>query len=732
MDPRELERRGRILGKKSPAVGRSIADALIMKDGDVFLVTTRSGDIPTQGPHGFGLYHHDCRFLNGYVLTLDGRAPLALVATAADGYRGIVELTNPDLPSPSGGTLDKHEVALRWDRILDGAGRALHDVIHVRSFAVEPVDLVIELEFQAGFEDLFQVRGLLLEQHGTRHPARWVGSELRFRYDGKDGIDRSTRIHFWRAPDQTEDRCARFALHLDPDAEEEIALTLQIAESAPEARDAPGLTRPDLAAIERRRQAALTAAAGQPTEVRAGRVLLQQALTRSRADLAMLRSGLGDDAFYSAGVPWFVALFGRDALVVALESLAYDPGMAADTLRLLARHQATRDDPARDAEPGKILHELRVGELAHLGAIPQTPYYGTVDATPLFLVLLGRHAAWTGSLDLFHALRPAVDAALGWIDAACAADDHGYVAYRSRATGGIANQGWKDSGDAIVMANGDLARQPIALVEVQGYVYLAWTLIADLLERAGEPAPAARLRTRAAALQARFAQDFWLPDPGCLALARTPDGPAAVVTSNAGQALWSGIVDPEQARRTVGCLLSEAMWSGFGIRTLSRDARRFNPVAYHRGTVWPHDNALIVAGLRRYGFDEAACQVFSGILDAAQLFPMRRLPELFAGFDRADYGVVVRYPVACHPQAWAAGALPFMLESLLGLVPEAFEGRLRVVRPILPEGLGPLEVRGLRVGRGVIDLAFERRPDASVTVRELRNEGSVTVSVEPR
>jgi glycogen debranching enzyme len=453
-------------------------------------------------------------------------------------------------------------------------------------------------------------------------------------------------------------------------------------------------------------------------------------MERSICDLSMLRSSLAHEAFYAAGIPWFAALFGRDAIIVALEALAYNPDIARDTLRLLARHQGKKVDPSRDEEPGKILHELRVGELAHLGAVPHTPYYGTVDATPLFLVLLAHHAAWTGQLDLFRELRPNVDAALGWVARYGEAEMPGYVAYRSHATNGLANQGWKDSGDAIVMENGDLAQQPIALVEVQGYVYLAKMGIADLLDRTGEKDLAGRLRGEAEDLKQRFVRDFWLADKGFFALALTAGGPAAVLSSNPGQALWTGIVPPEEARRTMECLLSEPMWSGWGIRTLSSDARRFNPVAYHRGTVWPHDNAIIAAGFRRHGFDHEACQVFDGILDASTHFGMHRLPELFSGFRRSDYGVPVRYPVACHPQAWAAGALPFMLSNALGLTPEAFDKRLRIVRPRLPEAVHCVSLRGLRVGGAAVDLSFARRRSGRISVRVLRNDGGLAVEVE--
>ncbi|MFT3775688.1 MAG: glycogen debranching N-terminal domain-containing protein [Minicystis sp.] len=711
-------RRPRAHAKPTAALGRGIASAVVIKEGDVFLVVDQDGSIPMKGPHGFGLYLHDCRFLDGYEIQIDGRDPIVLVATAAAGSRGIFELTNPELPGPDGRALREREIGLRWDRSLDDAGRVLHEVLRARSFSAEPVDLTLTLSFRSTFEDVYALRGLCDARPGTLHPARWEGDLLRLRYDGADDIVRTTDIHFERRPDRAEANRACFAIHLDPGAEAEIALSITLGESHPRQRQPVAPDTSDAAEHARM------------TEVRTDHVPLARAVERCLGDLAVLRSRLGPDAYYAAGVPWYVALFGRDSLLTALGVLAYNPEIAAHTLRLLARHQGRADDPSRDEEPGKILHELRVGELAHVGAIPHTPYYGTVDATPLFLVLLARHAAWTGRMDLFHELRPNVEAALDWIFEHGQSKETGYVEYRTRAPGGLANQGWKDSDDAIMLETGQLARQPIALVEVQGYTYLAFREIAVLLDRAGEPLRAAALRQEAEALKQRFVRDFWLPDKGYFALARTPDGPARVLSSNAGQALWSGIAGPDEARRTMEHLLSEAMFSGWGIRTLSADERRYNPVAYHRGTVWPHDNAIILAGFRHHGFDDAACRVFEGILAASAHFRMHRLPELFAGFRRADFGVPVHYPVACHPQAWAAASVPFMIERLLGLSPEAFDNRLRVVRPVLPPAIETLDLRGLRVGTATVDLAFTRLPDGRAEARVTRCDGPLDVQVD--
>ncbi len=385
----------------------------------------------------------------------------------------------------------------------------------------------------------------------------------------------------------------------------------------------------------------------------------------------------------------------------------------------------------RDEEPGKILHELRVGELAKLNEIPHTPYYGTVDATPLFLILIGRHATWTGDLSLFKELRDNVERALTWIDQYGDADGDGYVEYKSDSGRNLVNQGWKDSGDAIVNEDGSLARPPIALVEVQGYVYLAKTLIADLYQRAGETDRAQQLHRQADELRTRFNRDFWLEDKGCYALAlQAKQERVTVIASNPGHALWTGIADADKARRTVQRLMADDMFSGWGIRTLSSQEQRYNPISYHLGTVWPHDNALIAAGFRRYGHDQAARRVFTGLIEAALKFKHYRLPELFAGFSNTEYSVPVYYPVACHPQAWAAGSAPHMLETFLGLTPEGFDHRLRIARPLLPDYVDRVEVRDLKVGAATVSLRFERTSDDATAVNVLEKQGELDVIVE--
>jgi glycogen debranching enzyme len=442
-----------------------------------------------------------------------------------------------------------------------------------------------------------------------------------------------------------------------------------------------------------------------------------------------LRIRLGEASYFAAGVPWFVALFGRDSIITALQTLAYDPRIAEQTIRLLANFQGKLVNEWREEEPGKILHEIRVGEMARLGEVPHTPYYGTIDATPLFLILIGEHARWRGSLSLFNELKGNVEAALEWIARYGDLDGDGYVEYLCKTEKGLSNQGWKDSGDGIVNTDGSLPAPPIALVEVQAYVYQAKRGIAELFRRSGDEKRARQLDREADELRNKFNRDFWV-EAGWYALALQKDKrPVEVLSSNAGHALWTGIADEEKARRTAEALMSGEMFNGWGVRTLSAGEVYYNPLGYHLGTVWPHDNSIVAAGFKRYGCDAAAMRVFMGLIHAAIHFDGRRLPELFGGFHRDDYGVPVPYPVACQPQAWAAGTMPYLLTTLLGLEPEGHENRLRVVRPALPDFVNRVEIRRLGIGEARADLRFERM-GGMIEVKVMNIDGSLDVVVE--
>jgi glycogen debranching enzyme len=593
------------------------------------------------------------------------------------------------------------------------------------------VEFPLHFIVESSFEPLFAVRGLLGQKLGNHRPPVWRNGQLMLHYDGADKIERVLSIEFAPIPQSTRDHGARFEVKLEPREEKQISISFAIIEGRNKIAEERNPPVVDLSAVERRLATRANHWVENTTEIRSNSSLLNHVVERSLRDLYLLRTSLEGEQFFAAGVPWYVTLFGRDSLIASLQTLAYNPGIAEQTLRLMAKYQGTKIDHWRDEQPGKIMHELRVGEMAHLNEIPQTPYYGTIDATPLFLVVVARHAAWTGKLGLFNDLRDHIEAALSWISDYGDNNRDGYLEYQSASKNGLSNQGWKDSGDAIMNSDGSLAQPPISLVEVQGYVYLAKTALADLYERAGESDRAQELCDQAEELRARFNRDFWLNDRQFYALAlQAENRAAAAISSNPGQALWTGIIDPKNARPIVDRLLSDEMFSGWGIRTLSSKELRYNPIGYHLGTVWPHDNSLIAAGFRRYGFDAEACRVFTAIVEAAQHFEHYRLPEVFAGFDRESYGVPVRYPVACHPQAWAAGTVPYLTQAALGLMPEAFEHRLQIRHPVLPQFVHWLELHRLSVGSAQADLRFERAANGTIHTTVLNVRGDLHIAVE--
>lgn len=730
--PNDVLKTVRVTVQDAPSITTGIADAVVLKDGNVYFLTAADGNVPLEEDHGYGLYYHDCRYLNGYELRLAGHKLDTLVSTAAQGFVALSQLTTPDLRLSDGQVIPRESLGITWERIIDSAQCALHDVITLQNFGPRRMEFPISLAFRAEFEDVFAVRGLPYAARGTLLPPRWADGVLEFGYEGSDALTRRVAVRFSGTPSFVDGTTVEFAVSLAPGERQDALVTVAMSESESGSDGVPDLRHaPNLQQAKNLLEASASRWLASGTEIRASSLTLNTVLDRSLRDLRLLRSQIDGQEFFSAGVPWYATLFGRDSLLTALQTLVIDPRIAEQTLRVLAANQGTREDPWRDEEPGKILHELRVGEMARAGVIPHTPYYGTIDATVLFLMLVAEHTRWTGSLALFHELRENVERALEWIARYGDQDGDGYLEYRSESSGGLVNQGWKDADDAIVNADGSLATPPIALVEVQGYVYAAKIALADVYQQAGSPARAQQLRREAGVLRTRFNQDFWVEEIGSYALAlQAGKRPAAVVSSNPGQALWCGIVDPGRAAAVVERLMAPDMFSGWGIRTLSTAERRYNPMSYQLGSVWPHDTALIAAGFRRYGFRAEAARLFERLVEAAVHFPDARLPELFTGFSREEFGVPVPYPVACRPQAWAAGAAPFLVQTLLGLEPRGSDRVLRIVRPILPEMLQWVELRRLQVAGAQVDLRFERSPRGLVAVDVLKVDGDLEVVLE--
>jgi glycogen debranching enzyme len=727
----KLARKQRVLSHVAPSFTSSIADATVIKCEGLFFLMSPDGSVPVRGVHGLGLYYHDCRYLDGYELQLNGGSPRVLAVTAPEGDRAVLELTNPDTSGKKSAGAGSEVLGVRWERKLDGSRLTLTDTISLHNYSQRVATISLDLSFRSRFEDIFVVRGMLPVKAKHRFNQDVSKDSITFSHRGLDETTRQTSIRFSPRPKSNSELKSSWNFTIAPRETARLNVTIALSED-PDASEPAHISSRSAkkATISLARASHASEGGKRRTQVVGDDPNLGRLLAKSLSDLQTLRTNIGGAEFFAAGVPWFVTLFGRDSIVTALQTLAFDSSIAETSLRVLARYQGTRVDMWREEQPGKVLHELRVDELTRANLLPYSPYYGTIDATPLFLILVARHAAWTGKLDLFDEHREHIERALTWI-AQYGMDTDGYVAYDSnKSDGTLVNQGWKDSGDAIVNADGSLAVPPIALVEVQGYVYKAKCEIADLFRRAGEPARATELEREANALRTRFNRDFWNEKLGTYVLALQRDGkPAAVLSSNPGQALWCDIADPKKARRTMERLMSDEMFSGWGIRTLATSEKRYSPIAYHLGTVWPHDNSIIAAGFRRYGFDRAAHRVISGILQAAMRFEHLRLPELFAGFSSADFDDPVRYPVANHPQAWGAGSVPYMLTTLLGLEPDAFSRRLRIVRPMLPDFVERLDMTRLAVGAAKVDLRFTRTA-RDVNVDILRLDGELDVDID--
>lgn len=706
----------RSLTAEAPSGAWGVAEAAVIKSGNLFLLTNTSGDVPMASGHGLGLYYDDCRYVNGFELRIGGRELTGLASTAFEDGRGISEAQCPMIDE-KGINIPKDAVSVRRRRSLDGAALTFVDEIEIKNYSGRRLTVPVELSLRCEFEDVMVVRGLADGPRGRPPVERRSGGRLSFHYEGVDGVRRACAVSIRPMPARVRKGLACIKLVILPEKSAKIKVRLTIEREEREisaARRGPsrGDRHPLFASC---------------LELRGDTITLERAFSRSVADLRLLQSRLGSGRYVAAGLPWFGTLFGRDSLITSLQSLMLDADLAADVLRLLARLQAEGTDRWREEEPGKILHELRHGELARSGAIPHTPFYGAVDTAPLFVILLARHARWTGSLGLFLELESHTARALAWMEGFAE-----FIEYRSKESGErLINQGWKDSGNAIVDSSGKAARSPVALIEVQAYFYEALTSVAELYGRAGRPERARSLLERARRLRRDVERRFWSQRLGSYSMGLGAGRPLEVLSSNAGHALWAGIPGPARARRVARALMSERMFSGWGVRTLGEGEKAYHPVSYHLGSVWPHDNALIHEGLRRYGFDADADRIFLGIVRASLSFDGQRLPELFCGYSAAEFEKPVPYPVACHPQAWAAAAIPAMLRSQLGISADGFSGRITITRPRLPPFAGWLELRGLRAAGGSVDLRFSGK-GADVSVEVLRRRGAVEVVVPRR
>lgn len=671
-----------------------------LKQATGFLVANSFGDI-----EGFaeGLFQHDTRLLSRFLLRIGGRRPVLLgAALSHDNVVFEANLTNSSILAEEGNALGQGTVYLSRRRFL--WQNRMFDRLSITNFALTAIRLPVSFELEADFRDIFEVRGLTRQQRGKLYPPQAGPDFVRFGYLGLDGVERVVQLCFshpvtWEPARGTVSlvmpipRGARRVLYIEAGAD---------AVRPERARHRKQQAEAHRAMKVRRRRGAMVHTSGP---------IFNDWLNRTRADIALLTTDLPTGPYPFAGIPWFSTAFGRDGIITALEMLWLDPGLARGVLQFLADKQSHVSDAVSDAEPGKILHETRSGEMSRLKEVPFAEYYGGVDTTPLFVHLAAEYARRTADEGLIDGLWPVLRKAVEWIEARRAEDPRGFVTYARAAESGLRNQGWKDSFDAIFHADGSLASKPIALVEVQGYAFLALNGMADMASRRGEEDYAIALRAKAEQLRQDVERHFWMEKERFYAIALDGSGRQCKVrTSNAGQLLYSGLPSPERGRDVARALLQPDFYSGWGLRTVAKGEARYNPMSYHNGSVWPHDNAICAAGIVRYSNPDSAAHALTRLFEAVMHFS-KSVPELFCGFPRVQGEGPVAYPVACLPQAWSAGSVFLLLQTCIGLEIDAFAREISVKNPRLPHGIDHLALRQLEICGTPVTLNFDRRDD---------------------
>jgi glycogen debranching enzyme len=692
----------------------------VLKHGDTFAVFDHYGDVKPGGLGEEGLYHEGTRYLSCLLLELEGARPFFLSSTVRDENDQLaVDLTNPDLCRDARVVLALGTLHLALKKFLWRA--ACYQQLRLMNHGLEAVSGSLTLRFAADYADIFEVRGMKRKARGQDRPPEVVADRVVLGYRGLDGVVRRTVLDFAPPPARLTVSAARLDFALAPRQVATFALTVGCERAPAAVRLLPF----DAARAEA--EADLQRFNAWSCHLRTSNGQLNAWINRAVSDLHMMTTELPTGPYPYAGVPWFNTPFGRDGIITALECLWLRPGLARGVLAYLAATQATEVIPEQDAEPGKILHETRNGEMAVLKEMPFGRYYGSVDATPLFVLLAGAYHERTGDRAFIESLWPHLEAALAWVDGYGDRDGDGFVEYRRQSDAGLLHQGWKDSDDAVFHADGTLAKGPIAMVEVQGYVYAAKRAAAALAALLGLAARSEELTRQAEALRERFERAFWCEEQYTYALALDGDKRACCVhTSNPGHCLYTGIAGADRARRVARTLMSPESFSGWGVRTVAASEARYNPMGYHTGCVWPHDNAMIAQGFARYGMGDRALQILTGQFEAGLYFDLHRMPELFCGFPQDPGEGPVRYPVACAPQAWAAASVFLLLQACLGLEVSGPQGYVSFTRPRLPASLGELRIHNLEVAGATVDLLLLRHEN-DVGVNVLRREGDLQI-----
>lgn len=694
-----------------------------LKHGDTFAVFDSHGDMGVSSGGADGLFDHDTRYLARLQLLLDGMSPLLLGSSVRDDNLSFTaDLTNPDIYFEGRVSLPRDMLhVVRTIFLWKGVA---HQRIAVANYGEGRVAFTLAILFGNDFADLFEARGQQRQRRGEQcEQVRGVG-DVNFIYRGLDGATRRTALRLIPTPSQLVAGAATYRLSLEASRSLYVYVSAECHGPQPARRVTffKGL----MAANRDWRAASKDAGA-----VETSNQVLNEALCRAQADLRMLITETREGSYPYAGIPWYSTTFGRDGLLTALQMLWCDPSIARGVLKRLAVFQATGFDAAADAEPGKILHEMRDGEMAALKEVPFGLYYGSVDATPLFVVLLGLYVDRTGDEATLRELWDAAEQALHWMDTSGDPDGDGFLEYSGAGAqkNGLRNQGWKDSFDAIFHADGELAEGPIALCEVQGYAFAARRLAAQCARRLGRVEAAEKLDRTADQLARRFEEAFWCEEIGLYAIALDRDKrPCRIRSSNAGHLLWTGISRPDRARRLADAMISPDFFSGWGVRTLAKGQPRYNPMSYHNGSVWPHDNSFIALGFSRYGLSRHVDVIFEGVLAAASYMDLRRLPELYCGFRRRRGAGPTLYPVACSPQAWASGSLFLMIRAALGVEFDPSARAIRFRNPRLPSFFDEIALRHLVMNDAAVDVELRRR-GSHVSMRVLRNTGSTEVSI---
>jgi glycogen debranching enzyme len=702
----------------------SLADdrTMVLKHDDCFGVFDRYGDIHPVGQGAQGLYHEGTRFLSKMELIIEGQRPLILSSSLKEENEMLTcDLTNPDFDLGSGvitekGTLHIHRTKFMW-------GNVCYEKIQLSNFGIEPLTFTLSLSFDSDYKDIFEIRGIGRNEKGKILKPKTKHDELMLSYKGLDHIIRKTHLKFETIPNRVESKRVDFHVCLLPRAYDNIAMSI--------AFELEGEI-PEIKSYETAHEQLITHLNGNNKnvcDIYSSNEQFNEWLIRSKSDMVTMVSDTKYGPYPYAGVPWYSTPVGRDGIITAWECLWTNPELSKGVLNFLAKTQARELNDFQDAEPGKIFHEMRGGEMAELGEVPFKMYYGTIDATPLFICLAGSYYERTGDLDTIKNIWPNIELALEWIDKYGDLDGDGFVEYAKKSEKGLVNQGWKDSHDSVSYEDGYLAQGPIALCEVQGYVYDAKIKASHLAEELGYQEKADRLCKEAEDLKEKFAAAFWIEEKGTFALALDGEkSPCKVNTSNAGHCLFSGIVKPEHAKILAATLISEKMFSGWGIRTLACDEVRYNPMSYHNGSVWPHDNAMIAFGLAKYGFIEEVNKIIASLFDVTMFVEAQRLPELFCGFDKRRNEGPTAYPVACSPQAWSVASIYLLMQACLGIKIDAKENTIYFYKPNLPDFLKEITITNLKVNDSNVVLQV-RKNVGEVTVHLLHRDGNVKIRV---